>query len=542
MSVLVPQNLAAPTSGDPRRLGRYLVIGRIGAGGTGTVYAAVDPRGGADPLAAVKALTSPVLADPAGREQLRARLSAVAAADGRVFVPPVQFDADAAPPWVAMPYVDGIPLAAFIRRRGALGPGRLMALAAGLAEGLQALHRLGVAHGDLKPDNVLIGSGGPRILDCALPGDEEHLVRTAGAWLSPERHGGAEPSPASDVFAWGAVTAFAATGRLPFGHGEPEELARRVLEEEPSLEGVPHSLAPLLERALSKDPGGRPSVRELLGAAIAAWEQESAAGAEDGGPPDAAEPRGTAVTRVLAREWQAVVAPTRLPRVIRVDDGTPARRGRRPLLIAGLAVALALLVGGAAVGLTLVGDEAEESAVPQEPSASPSPTGPRVETVRFDPAQQDNPVDGPWTFTVVERDPAAELPQGAQLSADTWNEYWVEAEGAEPETAVIPPGAEVLCASFCAPGPGHIDDGRGSYPVTGSDFTDYLVWGRPVIAEVEFAPPGSASAAAEPSADSGSAAAGGDGAGGGAAEPSGAPPDALRVVAITELFPEPAGQ
>ncbi|GAA1088496.1 serine/threonine-protein kinase [Nocardiopsis composta] len=503
MSVLVPPNMGGLSSGDPRRLGPYLVIGRIGAGGTGTVYAAVDPMGGEDPLVAAKVLHSPVLADPGRRAQLRERLQALAGVDGRIYVPPVRHDADADPPWLAMPYISGIPLAAYIRRRGPMGRGRLLALAAGLAEGLLALHRHDVAHGDLKPSCVLIGASGPRILDCALPGDEEHLRRTAGAWLSPERHRGGDPTPASDVFSWGAVMAFAATGRLPFGLGEPEELARRVQEEEPVLDGAPPALVPLLERTLDKDPERRPSVRELMGAAIAVWEEEDESDAADG-------VKGTAITKVLSREWQGVVEPARLPRVIHLEEDGVRRRGRTPLLIGALALALALVGGGAWAVLSALGGG---SAPPEDagPASSAPPSGaaeeePRVETVRFDPAAQQNPVDGPWTFTPVQRAEDMEPPEGVLLAPDTWSSYWTDA-GEGPEEAVIAEDAEVQCANFCQPGPGHIEDGRGTYEMTGQDFIDYLGWGRVVIAEVEIAP----------------------GEGG---EP--------EITRITELFPDPA--
>lgn len=508
MSVLVPPNLGPLAPSDPRRLGPYLVIGRIGQGGTGTVFAAVDPMGGDDPLAAVKALHSPELDDPRTRGLLHTRLEALAAVDGRVYVPPVRFDADGAPPWLAMPYVSGIPLAAYIRRRGPMGPGRLLALAAGLAEGLLALHRRQVPHGDIKPGNVIIGSKGPRILDCALPGDDEVLRRTAGAWLSPERHQGAPPSPGADVFAWGAVLAFAATGKLPFGLGEPEVLARRVQTEEPVLDGVPRELLPLVSRALAKDPAERPTIRELIGSAIAAWEQTVA---EDGEGAEQAGVRGTAVTKVLSREWQGVVEPARLPRMITLDDGAVRRPGRVPLLVGGAAIVVALLGGGAWAGMQVLNGGEEPAPRPSESPSAPVETqeGPRTATVRFDPTEQEDPQDGPWVFTRVEQaDPGAEPPEGGAIRPEDWDTYWVPAEGAEPETAVIPEDAEVYCANYCTPGPGWIEEGRGTYEATGAEFTEYLSWGRVVIAEVEFAEGG------------------GEG-------------DEPEIVRITELYPQP---
>ncbi|MFC4562613.1 serine/threonine-protein kinase [Nocardiopsis mangrovi] len=505
ISVLVPPNLIPLTSDDPRHVGPYQVIGRIGSGGTGTAYAAVNPTTQGDPLVAVKVLDSPLLADPAARAMLHQRLSALAAVDGRIYVPPVAFDTASAPPWLVMDYVSGVPLAQFARRHGALGAGRLIALAAGLAEGLSALHVKSVAHGDLKPANVLLGGSGPRILDCALPGDDEHLRRSAAAWLSPERHAGDPPTPAADVFAWGAVMAFASTGRLPFGMGEPHVLARRVAQADPDLVGAPEELLPLIRRALAKDPGDRPSVRELLGSAIAAWEATTSSSAE--------AVKGTAVTRVLSREWKGVSEQARLPKVIRLHDGSRSRAGaggpgRPRLLLVGAGGVLALaLVGGAAWGVVATLDGGSDGGgAAASPSPSPAPVDDSTAVVRFVPVEQQNPVDGPWEFTPVEQAGSAEAGgAGGPATPDSWSARWSDA--GEPQQAVIAPDAEVLCAQFCVPGPGHIEEGRGTYPVRGQDFIDYLSWGQVVIAEVEFA----------------------DGAGAGPRE----------IVGVTELFPAP---
>lgn len=200
--VLLPPDLLPLASEDPRKVGPHVVIGRVGAGRAGTVYAAVNPTVTADAVVAVKTLDPSHLTDERTRTELDRRLRALVSADSRCYVPPLSYDAFASPPWLAMPYVSGVPLAQYVRKRGPMSLGRLIALAAGLAEGLGALHREGIAHGDLKPSNILLGSKGPRMLDCALPGDES-MMRQSAAWLAPERHQGAAPSPAADVFAWG---------------------------------------------------------------------------------------------------------------------------------------------------------------------------------------------------------------------------------------------------------------------------------------------------------------------------------------------------
>lgn len=314
--VLLPPDLLPLTSDDPRSVGPHVLIGRVGAGRAGTVYAGVNPTITADAVVAVKTLDPSHLTDEHTRSELDRRLRALVAADGRCYVPPLSHDAFASPPWLAMPYVSGIPLAQYARKRGPIPLGRLIALSAGLAEGLAALHHEGIAHGDLKPSNILLGSKGPRILDCALPGDES-MMRQSAAWLAPERHQGVPPTPASDVFAWGAVIAFSGTGRLPYGLGEPHALVDKVVNGQPDLEGLPVELLPLVRRCLAKEPGDRPSVRELIGASIAVWEATVSNGGDDGsGVP------GTAVTRLLSREWPGIVEPVRIPRVVHLDDGT----------------------------------------------------------------------------------------------------------------------------------------------------------------------------------------------------------------------------
>ncbi|TQN31263.1 serine/threonine protein kinase [Haloactinospora alba] len=495
ISVLVPPHLQHLADDDPYRVGPYLLIGRLGAGRTGTVYAAVNPAASDDSLVVVKTLRSPQLEDGNDSALLNQRLNALSTVDSRCYVPPIAFDAAPAgePPWLCMTYVPGIALAQYVRRRGAMSPGRVMALAAGVAEGLASLHARGVAHGDLKPSNILLSTSGPRILDCALPGDEAVLQHSA-TWMSPQRHAGEGPSPAADVFGWGAVVAFAATGRLPFGMGEPDEMAQQMVSGGPDLDGVPEDLLPLVRRALATAPEERPSVRELIGSAIAAWERNT--GPEDGAEEETSGSavRGTAVTRLLSREWQGVVDPARLPRVVQLHNRPKQRRPARVPFVAGaIVLALTLVGGGAWAGINAI--QGNDPLGGSSPTDSPSPSSPSspkdspgTTTVRFDPTKQENPVEGPWAYTRVEHtETQAPAPAQGNLNPRDWSAQWTAEDTGEPDTAVIAEDAEVLCAQFCKPGPGHIEDGRGTYEVTGQDFIDYLGWGQVVIAEVEFA-------------------------------------------------------
>ena len=144
-------------------------------------------------------------------------------------------------------------------------------LMAGVAEALAAIHGAGVVHRDLKPSNVLLAADGPRVIDFGIARalDATTVTRTgmrvgSPQFMAPEQvRGGAVPA-AADVWALGALGAFAATGRTPFGEGDQEAVLYRVLHEDPDLEGCPAELLTVLTACLSKDPAQRPSPARVI--------------------------------------------------------------------------------------------------------------------------------------------------------------------------------------------------------------------------------------------------------------------------------------
>ncbi|MFD3685984.1 serine/threonine-protein kinase [Nocardiopsis sp. NPDC058631] len=492
ISVLVPPDLAPLYPDDPSRIGPYLVLGRLGQGATGTVYAAVDVSSptSSDRLVAVKVLRAPELESPDVYPALERRLRALANVNSKRVIVPLAFDTDANPPWLSMPYLAGERLSHYVTKRGGLGTGKLIALATGLAEGLSVLHARGVAHGSLRPSEVLLESHGPHIMDCAVAASPDRMRGLGATWLSPERFRGGAATPASDVFAWGAIVAFAGTGRLPFGPGEPEEIAERAANGTFDLNGLAKGLQPVVGRALAPDADGRPSLREVIGAVIAVWQSEhDDEGAASGGAPTGRDE----LTRILEREWHAVEPPARVPEVIRLEGRMSNRRPTKAVLVAGSAVIALALVGagvwgvsqllGAAEEEALVSDASEEDTAAESPSADDEP---QTLVVRFDPADQDDLAEGPWVYTPVDRDDEPVRGQGVP-SHSAWAEQWDEA--GEPAEATVAPDAEVLCAKFCA-APDHVfldEEGRGTWELTGNDFVDYLSWGPVVIVEVTFA-------------------------------------------------------
>ncbi|CAL9616155.1 Serine_threonine-protein kinase PknD [Nocardiopsis dassonvillei] len=264
--------------GDPRAFGRYRTLRRIGAGGMGVVFLAVTTEGEAD-LAAVKSIRPEYAAD----REFRARFAGEAALARRVRGPytarVLDADTEGSTPWLATEYIAGPSLQDAVRDGGPFPEASLRVLAAGLAEALAAIHAVDLVHRDLKPSNVLLSPRGPQVIDfgIARAADATALTRTGQAlgtpaYMSPEQARGRGLGPHSDLFSYGGVLVFAATGRLPFGTGDPAALLYRVVNEPADLEGVPASLLPLVSACLAKDPRERPSLEavaaELAGTAL----------------------------------------------------------------------------------------------------------------------------------------------------------------------------------------------------------------------------------------------------------------------------------
>ncbi|GAA4630823.1 hypothetical protein GCM10023196_057710 [Actinoallomurus vinaceus] len=254
--------------GDPKRVGQYRLLARLGAGGMGRVYLGRSQGGR---TVAVKVIHPSFAEDPRFRRRFRQEVAAARRVGGFHTAHVVDADPEADPPWLVTEYIAGPSLQEAVDDHGALPEPSVAALGAGLAEGLTAIHAHDVIHRDLKPGNVLLATDGPRIIDFgiarALDGTSQttrtSLVGTPG-YMSPEQYRGREVGPASDVFCLAAVLAFAATGRRPFGEGPGEALGYRVVNEDPDLTGVPASLLPLVAAGLEKDPDDRPGVEEFL--------------------------------------------------------------------------------------------------------------------------------------------------------------------------------------------------------------------------------------------------------------------------------------
>jgi serine/threonine kinase PknH len=252
----------------PRKIGPYRVLEKIGEGGMGVVYLASDAE---NRPVAVKVLGPAVAGDPDARLRLAREVETMRRVRSRHVAQVLDADVNGPSPYIVTRYVPGPSLDEAVRRTGPLRGPALLQLAAGLAEALAAIHATGVVHRDLKPGNVLLDDGQPVVIDFGiahLP-DTTRLTKTGlvmgtPGYLSPEVIEGRPASGATDVHAWGATVAYAATGRPPYGTGDFQTVFFRIIEGRAQLGGVPPQLLPLVTAALSADPPSRPTARSLV--------------------------------------------------------------------------------------------------------------------------------------------------------------------------------------------------------------------------------------------------------------------------------------
>jgi serine/threonine protein kinase len=257
-------------AGDPQSMGPYRLLGRLGAGGMGQVFLG---RSAGGRLVAVKVIRPELAGEPGFRARFAREVAAARTVCGLFTAPVADADVQGPVPWLATAYVAGPSLADAVDAQGPLPVTSVLTLAAGLAEGLEAIHAAGLVHRDLKPSNVLLAEDGPRVIDFGISRAAEASVLTqtgtvmgSPGFMSPEQAQGRAVGPPSDVFSLGAVLTFAATGQGPFGTGATPALLYRVVHQQPDTAGLPKPIRPLVERCLAKDPGQRPATTALLAA------------------------------------------------------------------------------------------------------------------------------------------------------------------------------------------------------------------------------------------------------------------------------------
>ncbi len=313
---------------DPRQIGAYRIVGRLGAGGMGQVFLGEDPQGR---QAAVKVVHPGLAHDPQFRQRFRREVEVSRLVRGPWVAAVLDADAEAAAPWLATEFVPGPSLTDVLDRYNRLEPAAVRRLGHGLASALAGIHAGGLVHRDVKPSNVLMADDGPRLIDFGISRavDATRMTGTGAVigtpgYMSPEQVDGHEAGPASDIFSLGVLLAYAAGGRHPFGEATPVVLMLRISRDEPDLGDVPEILRLSLSACLAKRAEDRPSAADL-----------------------AREFEPVRKTVVATAVGSSVPHTVELPSASGASVDPPRRRiGRRALIVGGGLVAAGGITGG----------------------------------------------------------------------------------------------------------------------------------------------------------------------------------------------------
>ncbi|MET7645945.1 PQQ-binding-like beta-propeller repeat protein [Streptomyces sp. NPDC005426] len=256
------------TQHDPRRIGPFEVLGRLGAGGMGLVYLA---RSASGRRVAIKTVRTELAEDQLFRVRFTREVEAARAVSGFYTAAVVDADPRAAVPWLATAYVPAPSLEEIVNECGPMPTQAVRWLAAGIAEALQSIHGAKLVHRDMKPSNVLVVEDGPRVIDFGIASGVSNTRLTmtnvavgTPAYMSPEQaRDSRSVTGASDIFSLGSTLVFAATGHAPFHGANPVETVFMLLREGPDVSGLPDDLRPLIESCMQMDASLRPTPAEL---------------------------------------------------------------------------------------------------------------------------------------------------------------------------------------------------------------------------------------------------------------------------------------
>ncbi|MEU4497511.1 serine/threonine-protein kinase [Streptomyces sp. NPDC023998] len=328
--------------GDPIRLGPYRLAGVLGEGGMGKVYFGHDNSGRS---AAVKVLRPELGHDQHLAQRFVREAQTAQAVTSKGIARVLGAQTEGGRPWIATEYLAGPTLDQAVAAHGPLDEAGVRGLARALASTLKDIHAAGLVHRDLKPANIVLTSSGPRIIDFGIARPTHGLTLTTTGqapatpgYGAPEQILGQRVDPSADVFSFGAVLVYAASGKPAYDGPHVAAVQYEVVHGSPDLGAVPPSLQPLIAPCLAKDPAHRPQPSALVEAFVPTrgahrtWKQGAL---------------GTQIKEHEARADQfSTVTGTA------VDHGSPSRRR---FLASSLAVGGAVLAmggGGTAWWLT----------------------------------------------------------------------------------------------------------------------------------------------------------------------------------------------
>ena len=253
----------------------YRVVGKLGSGGMGVVYEAEDTR--LHRRVALKFLSDELASDPDAARRFAREATTIALLSHPNICTIFDIDTHEDRQFIAMEKLDGVPLKTYMSRQS-LTTVDVVQIALQVTDALDAAHKKGIVHRDIKPGNIFVGdSGHVKVLDFGLArrfrlADDTEGVGLMGStlpgrpmgtanYMAPERILQLPLDPRSDLFSLGVVMFEMATGRLPFAGGSPGDTVTNVLEREPpaltSLSSHSKQLEKVVMRLLAKDAAER---------------------------------------------------------------------------------------------------------------------------------------------------------------------------------------------------------------------------------------------------------------------------------------------
>lgn len=252
-------------------IGGFELIKPLGSGGMGEVFFAVSPT--ADRVA-LKVIKQHLIEAPTVRERFAAEVDNLRLVFGSRVARLEDADPYADPAWLAVEYVPGATLRQHVDARGPLPLPLAAMVGAMLADGLAKVHQVGLLHRDLKPQNIILGPDGPKLIDFGLAVliDRNDYLTEPGAlvgtpaYMSPEQvRGERELAAAVDIYGLAATLVFALTGHGLYPPTNSWNLLLRITEptDLPDLSGVPAEVVQLLGTMLAHDPEARPGLDDV---------------------------------------------------------------------------------------------------------------------------------------------------------------------------------------------------------------------------------------------------------------------------------------
>ena len=255
--------------GDPDQIGPWQLINRLGSGGMGIVYLGTNGTRSA----AIKVVRDFLLEDVNYKARLNREVATLKKVKSKFVAEIIDSDVESIPAWIATNYVDGPSLKTAIENEGKLTEADWIEFAVGIISALEAVHKLGVIHRDIKPNNILLSNYGPKLIDFGISfsNDATSLTKTGiltgtSAWFAPEQFLDQTLTTAVDIFAAGSILYFAATGKIPWGKEDASvaQVMNRILNDEPEWSSLSSDQAKLIKELIHKDPKKRLNATNAL--------------------------------------------------------------------------------------------------------------------------------------------------------------------------------------------------------------------------------------------------------------------------------------